>query len=189
MSSETIETNDIESYFPRWASPERREEIQNLTVEVLRAVHRQLPIGFCYNGTNRLVLPHSLYLQNTTPNRLVQLPRENHATRMKLSVKWARRTIAFDGYQTHSNDLKARDGWKSFHMDRVENIQLYTEEEVRNILGILDEEMFKNRFEPVGDFVGNWNFWFRDYLAQVPAKKDIREVIPGLKLMDTREEK
>ena len=70
-------------------------------------------------------------------------------------------------------------------MDRVENIQLYTEEEVRNILGILDEEILKNRFEPVGDFVGNWNFWFRDYLAQVPAKKDIREVIPGLKLMDT----
>lgn len=186
MSSETIATNDIESYLPRWASPERREEIQNLTVEVLRAVHRQLPIGFCYNGwIHRIVLPHSLYFQNTTPNRIVQLPRENYVTRMKLSEKWARRTIAFDGYQTHSNDLKAREGWKSFHIDRVESLQFYTREEMENILRWTEKEIELWQFEPINDFVGDWNFWFRNYIAQVPAKKNIREVIPGLKLMDT----
>ncbi len=186
MGNPIIAWGDIEEYIPQNISPERKENIIQLSIAVMRAVHRQLPIGFSYNGgIHRIVLPHSLYLQKTTPDRQVELPRENHATRMKLSTKGARRAIAFDGYQVASTDPKAREWWKSFHIDRVESLELYTKEEMENILRWTEKEGNLWHFDPVNDFVGNWNFWFRTYLTQVPAKKDIREVIPGIKLLDT----
>jgi hypothetical protein len=65
-------------------------------------------------------------------------------------------------------------------------LQLYTREEMENILKWTEKEMnLWQQFDSIRDFVGDWNFWFRNYIAQVPAKKNIREVIPGLKLMDT----
>ncbi len=76
MSALIINGSDIEPYFPtnKKISDRQKSDIYHLTLSIIDAVEKQLPIGFSYNRTSRLVLPHSVFLQNETPDTISQRP-------------------------------------------------------------------------------------------------------------------
>lgn len=73
MSHFVIDNNDIEEYIPRHFSSTKKEQVHKLTLDVMDRVSKQLPVGFSYDNNSRLVLPHSIFLQQKTPNTVSEI--------------------------------------------------------------------------------------------------------------------
>jgi hypothetical protein len=87
MNQLIVDNKNIEPYIPRGISDDRREKIWELTGLVSEAVSHQIPIGLSYNNNPRLVLPHSLFLQQKTPSGVAATIKPNIRTRMKYYSK------------------------------------------------------------------------------------------------------
>jgi hypothetical protein len=88
MSTLIINGHDIEPYFPRNMSDDKKQETHKLTLSIIDAVDRQLPIGFSYHNSNRLILPHSAFLQNETPSIMSVIKKPRHIrTKMRFYSK------------------------------------------------------------------------------------------------------
>lgn len=166
----------IEPYMPRTFSDRQKSEAYNLTLDFKSAVERQVPIAFSYNNSPRLIRPHSLFIQNRTPDTMTEIrkPTDIH-TKMRFYKKWARRAIGLDADQLFSKQESPRNGWKTFHIDRVDDLRLMTLDEIRSIFQISDDQIaddihLTDGFTVAPDFIGNWNHWFRRFLAQVPSQ-------------------
>jgi hypothetical protein len=84
MSNLIIDSTDIEGYLPRHFSTTKKEQAHKLTLSVMDKVSRQLPIGFSYDNNARLILPHSVFLQEKTPNTVTEVRKpQNIRTRMR----------------------------------------------------------------------------------------------------------
>ncbi len=179
MHSLTINDKDIEPYMPRGMSDGKKEDIYHLTNQISDAVSSQLPIGLSYDGNSRLILPHSLFLQDTTPSSMSEVRRPWHIhTRMKFYTQGARRAIGIDAFQMFSRDEDSRNGWKTLHLDRVDDVRLMKRDEIYKAFSIDDEiddhTHLIDWFATIHDFVRNWNHWFRTFLLQSPSRFDLK---------------
>ena len=139
MSTFTINGHDIEPYIHH-VSEKQKSEIYNLTLQVVHAVEKQLPIGFLYNNSHRLVLPHSIYLQDKTEGSIVTVSRAPLRTGMRFAHNGARKAIGMDAEQVLSTDDASRTGWKTFHLDQIDNRRLMTHAEMRHIFKLEEDE-------------------------------------------------
>ena len=182
MSTLLINNHDIEPYLSRRLSYDKKEAIHRLIQAVADSVEKQMPIGFSYGKNTRLVLPHAVFLQKDTPNRSKERamrPKKHVRTSMHFCKAGAQRTIAMDADQRFS--VKSGDsinGWKTFDFHKINDTRLLTSEEIRHEFRMSDEiddqaHLIKG-FVPTPDFVRNWNYWFRTFLAQAPSRWNLR---------------
>lgn len=179
MSELTINGHDIEPYLPAKMSDAKKSDIHQLTLSIIDAVELQLPIGFSYNNNPRLVLPHSVFLQNKTPSTVSEVRRPSHIhTRMKFYKNGARRAIGMDANQIFSKSEESRNGWKTFHMDKIDDTRIMAPEEIGSVFQLSDDRIdddihITEGFTTTRDFVRNWNHWFRVFLKQAPSKLEL----------------
>jgi hypothetical protein len=84
MNSLIHNGHDTEPYMPSHISDDKKEAIFNLMQQFINAVEKQMPIGVYYNGTPRIINPHSVFLQERTPNSTSEIINpSNIRTRMK----------------------------------------------------------------------------------------------------------
>lgn len=84
MNSLIYKGNYTEYYMPPRASDDKKEAIFNLMLQCIDAVENQMPIGVYYNGTPRIIAPHSIFLQESTPDSTSEIINpSNIRTRMK----------------------------------------------------------------------------------------------------------
>lgn len=173
MNQLIVDNKDIEPYISRGISDDRKQKIWELTGLISEAVSHQIPLGVSYNNNPRLILPHSLYLQRQTSSGVSSIVKPNIRTRMKFYSRWARRAIGIDAFQLFSQSDDSRDGWKTLHLDRIDDNRLMTPEEICRVFGVSNEiddhTHLIDGFATIWDFVGNWNYSFRDFLIQTKA--------------------
>jgi hypothetical protein len=164
---------------PRDFSTTKKDNLHKLTLAIMEKVEKQLPVGFSYDKNSRLILPHSVFLQQKTPNTVTEIRKpQNIKTRMRFYKNWARKAIGMDAFQDRSIDTRSRNTWKTFHLDKIDDLRLFDQDEIQRIFKI-DEQVsddinLKDGFNTVPDFVKNWNHWFRIFLAQTKANFDLK---------------
>jgi hypothetical protein len=84
-----------------------------------------------------------------------------------------------DAFQNRSMNTTSRNTWKTFHLDRIDDLRLFDQDEIEETFKIgevvSDDIDLKNGFNTVPDFVKNWNYWFRTFLAQTKANFDLKK--------------
>ena len=120
-------------------SDDRKAKIWELTGLISEAVSHQIPVGLSYNNNPRLILPHSLFLQKRTPSGVASTIKPNIRTRMKFYNRRASRAIGMDAFQLFSQSDESRDGWKTLHLDRIDDDRLMTPEEICRVFGVSSE--------------------------------------------------
>lgn len=80
-----------------------------------------------------------------------------------------------DAYQELTTANTLQEGWRTYHLDRINDLRLLSREELNRAFELFqdDEELFAS-FTSKEDFVKNWNHWFRTFLAQSQAKYDLK---------------
>lgn len=181
MSALLVNGHNIEPYLSPRLSDTKKEAIHALSQAVADAVEKQLPIGFSYGKNTRLVLPHALFLQKATPNtsREVKRPNRPIRTTMRFYRPGAAKTIAMDADQRFSIKPDGSvNGWKTFDLQKINDSRLLSPEEIRHEFKMGDEiddqAHLINGFTPTPDFVRNWNYWFRIFLAQAQSNFNLR---------------
>ncbi len=165
---------------PSHVSDDRKEAIFNLMLQCNERVEKQVPIGIYYNGIPRIVAAHSLFLQKCTPDTTSEIVNpSNIYTRMKFYNTWARRAISIDADQILSTNKKSLEGWKTLHLDKVDDARIMTIEEIYKVFQLKTDKINDNVhliewFAITPDFVRNWNYWFRIFFAQVPSKFNLK---------------
>jgi hypothetical protein len=177
MSDLIVDGIDIEPFIPLRITASQKEQIAALTRDISAHINTRLPIVLSYNNRARIVSPHSLYLQHrhlpkTTPSTRV---RESYPWDQKLHTDGARRTIATDTYQTAQEGPISRTGWRTFHLDKVDDRRLLTFEEVCEIL-LPDgtdprplENYLSTPFPRSPRFVKHYSHGVRLFLSQTDA--------------------
>lgn len=84
-----------------------------------------------------------------------------------------------DAFQDRSMNTTSRNTWKTFHLDRIDDLRLFDQDEIEKTFKI-DEQVnndinLKDGFTTVPDFVKNWNHWFRTFLAQTRSQYDLKK--------------
>jgi hypothetical protein len=83
-----------------------------------------------------------------------------------------------DANQILSEKNDTKNGWKTFHIDKIDDARIMTPEEIRTTFQVedtIDDDVhLTNGFITTPDFVRNWNYWFRIFLAQAPSKLDLK---------------
>lgn len=150
-TSSTITGDTLVSYLPNSYSHEQKLASIALTQDVRYAVTKRLPIGLSYNNEPRIVIPANLFLQNKTGTRVTEIrhPITGYPNKMTVETRGARRAIGFDALQVLDKN-GAEDAWKTFHIDRVDNLRLLTLREVEKTFPYLnDEDYMTTASEPL----------------------------------------
>lgn len=176
--SPTIITGDtLVSYLPSTFSHEEKLASIKLVEDIRRAVMRRLPISFSYNGESRIVIPANLFLQDKTWTRVSNIthPVSWYPNKMTVESRGARKAIGFDALQVLDKNW-AEEAWKTFHIDRVDNLRLLTLREVEKAFPYLnDEDYMTTPSEPPEWHVRNWNWWFRRFIVErTDGRYDLR---------------
>lgn len=180
MNSLIYKGHDTERYMPRHFSDDKKEILFNFMLGCVGAVQEKKPIGVYYNGIPRIMDPYSAFLQKRTPNSTSEIINpSNILTKMRFQSRWARWAIAMDVDQILSTSKNSRNGWKTLHLDKVDDLRLMTLEEMWKVFllennQIADGIHLTEWFTPTTDFVGNWNYWFRIFLAQIESQYDLK---------------
>jgi hypothetical protein len=126
-TSHTITGDTLVSYLPSTFSHEQKIASIGLTQDVRYAVTKRLPIGLNYNGEKRIVIPANLFLQDKTGTRVTEIrhPITGYPNKMTVETRGARKAVGFDVLQVLDKN-GAEDAWKTFHIDRVDNLRLLT---------------------------------------------------------------
>ena len=171
----TISPSHIASYLPSHLSDYNRVRALLLTQEIRDKIHDKMAIAFLYAGVRRHVLPHSLFLQQSTKERSSILLHPKRGYPSLIHRPWARRAIAIDGYEV-MNDTNRPNGWKTYHLDQIDGLKLLSMDEASQVFGLAGaiEDPSHERFDTVDSFVRNWNYWSRDFLIQTPSQYDLR---------------
>ena len=148
-----IDYNDIRRFIPGGFTKNMTEDVYFMMQDIRSAIIKQLPIGIIYKETTRIILPHSLYLQSSVVRQdgLLVVPK-NINTRMRLYKKSPRTTVGMDVYQIDSRGTElhessenaptiSRNGWKSFHLDEVSNLELLTHEKIREVFELKNDSL------------------------------------------------
>lgn len=167
-TSAIITGDTLVGYLPSTFSHEEKLQSIQLVEATRRAIMRKLPIGFSYNGESRVVIPANLYLQDRTGTRITEIrhPVTGYPNKMTVETRGARKAIWFDALQVLDKS-GAEDAWKSFHIDRVDNLRLLTLREIEKTFPYLnDEDYMTTATEPPEWHVKNWNYWFRKFMVE-----------------------
>ena len=167
-SPTTITGDTLVSYLPSSFWHEEKLASIRLVEDIRRAVMRSLPIGFSYNGESRIAIPANLFLQDKTGTRVTEIrhPVTGYPNKMTVETRWARKAIGFDALQVLDKS-GAEDAWKTFHIDRVDNLRLLILQEVEKAFPHLnDEDYMTTPSEPPEWHVRNWNWWFRRFMVE-----------------------
>lgn len=177
MNSRYIITGDtLISYLPSTFSHEQKLSSIKLVEDIRWAIMRKLPIGFSYNGDSRIVIPASLYLQDKTWTRVTNIthPVNWYPNKMTVETRWARKAVWFDALQVLDKS-GAEDQWKSFHIDKVDNLRALSIREIEKIFPYLnDDDYMTTPTESPEWFVKNWNYWFRRIMTEREGRYDLR---------------
>ncbi len=173
------------NYIPRelLLSHDEQKAVYQTIHSVKHAIENLLPLCISYAGEEdvRIILPHSLFLQEKTPGNVTKVGKpHSFPTTMTYYNNWAQPAIGADVYQIVSTDSESKEGWRTLHLH---NIQILSHEEVLNRAKKLtpesalrlptnneidDEVHLVKGFIPRPDFIGNWEPWYRKYLTQAP---------------------
>lgn len=148
-----IEYNEIRRFIPAGFTKNMTEDVYFMMQDIRSAIIKQLPIGIIYKDTTRIILPHSLHLQSSMSRigGVLEVPKTIQ-TRMRLYKKSPRTAVGMDAYQIDSRgtDLHessenaptiSRNGWKSFHLDEVSNLELLTHEKIREVFELKNDSL------------------------------------------------
>lgn len=176
-TSSAITGDTLVSYLPNTFPHEQKLASIGLTQDVRYAVTKRLPIGLSYNGERRIVIPANLFLQNKTGTRITEIrhPITGYPNKMTVETRGARRAIGFDAFQV-LDKKGAEEAWKTFHIDRVDNLRLLTLREIEKAFPYLnDEDYMTTASEPLEWHVRNWNWWFRRFIVErTDGRYDLR---------------
>lgn len=174
MSQLIIAGQDIESFLPVDASLTTKKRIYQIALEVAERIEQHLTLSFRYNGHPRLVAPASLYLQEETKSISKDIIRNNR--RKKVSNDGSRRTIAMDALEVVPTN-KWIWGWKSFHLDQIDKLELLDEAETKKAFALRDPNivttMLHAQLPKKWGFVRNWQHWHRIPLIESPSDADV----------------
>ena len=136
MQQLIVAGHDIERYLPSTLSDDSKELIARTAQAVVDRIDSRLPVGLRYNGEARIIHPYSAYLQSSTLRKWVKTPDPVFTRGLpwqhKAYALWARRIVWLDGYQTLS-EWATKNGWRSIHLDRIDDLSLLSSEELREI--------------------------------------------------------
>lgn len=167
-TSSAITGDTLVSYLPGTFWHEEKLASIKLVEDIRRAVMRRLPIGFSYNGESRIAIPANLFLQDKTGTRITEIrhPITGYPNKMTVETRGARKAIWFDALQVLDKN-GAEEAWKTFHIDRVDNLRLLTLREVKKKFPYLnDEDYMTTPTEAPEWHVRNWNWWFRRFIVE-----------------------
>lgn len=174
MKPYSIAGNNIEPYMPKRFSEMNKERLWEVVQEVATRIEQNLSMGFQYNGVTRLVVPASLYLQEQTIAAANSITK--WAKRIPISRWGARKALWMDAIEIARQSGSAG-GWKSFHLDQIDDLRIFDEEELENAFP-KDERptitsMLHAKFPRKWGFVRNWNHWFRTPLVEAASSRDL----------------
>lgn len=165
---QVLDGHTIAGYLSRSLPREKKIQALRVTADIRWAIINKLPIAISYHGVNRLIIPASLYLQEKTwsySRKIADIQRW-YPSMKTIDSPWARRAIGFDGLEILGKRGQ-EELWKSYHIDRIENIRLITLEELDRIFPWLNDDRYmKTPTEPPEGHVKNWNYWSRTYIAE-----------------------
>lgn len=166
--TQTLTGHTIAWYLPRPLPQEKKIQALWVTTDVRWAILNKLPIAFSYDRKYRLIIPTSLYVQEKTWAKISEItdrPR-GYPHMRTVESPWSRRAIGFDGLQLLGPG-GSEEVWRSYHVDRVENLRLLRREEIVQIFPWIDDDGFlRTPTEPPEWHVRNWNYWFRQYIIE-----------------------
>jgi hypothetical protein len=177
MTNPTLITgDDIASYLPPSFSHEQKlQSISN--VETLRKhITQKLPIALIYNKIHRIIVPGSIYLQHRTSAQSAQITHPIHWYPHKMPVEWgwARRAVGFDGLELIRGRDEDTEQWKTYHIDKIDDLHLLTREQVAEIFWDFDRDRVAHLSQTIPWFCKNWNYWFRRIMIEREGKSNLK---------------
>lgn len=167
-TSPVITGDTLVSYLPSTFSYEQKLASIRLVEDIRSTIIRKLPIGLIYNNEPRIITPANLFLQNKTGTRITEIrhPITRYPNKMTIETRSARRAIWFDALQVLDKN-GAKDAWKTFHIDRIDNLRLLTLREIEKTFPYLNgKDYMITASEPLEWHVRNWNWWFRRFIIE-----------------------
>jgi hypothetical protein len=171
-----ITGDDIVSYLPSHFSQEQNSKVITLTEQVRYHIAHQLPVAFGYDGIHRMTVPGSLYLQKGTRWQYAKITHPTHWYPHTMSVEssWARRAVGFDGFEVIRGRDEDSEQWKTYHLDKIDDLQLYTCEQVAAIFWDFDRDRVAHLSREIPWFCKNWNYDFRRIMIEREGKSDLK---------------
>jgi hypothetical protein len=170
-------TDELISYLPQRFSPIQQAQAIELVDHIKSRISWSTAMAISYRGTPRIIVPASLYLQSSTQWGTTQIRDTQRWYPHERIVRspWARRAIWLDALEIQWSMTWS--GWKSFHIDRIDDLRLLTLVEIERIWRDTGISMIWESPAPIDGFVKNWDYWFRQIIIEREGRVDLR--IPG----------
>lgn len=166
-------------YIP-YKSEAKKKAVLNLVREIKHAVTSSLPIGFFYHESARLVLPHSIYIQDGTRGETKKIRIPGTHKKMPVSRPGGRKCLGMIGFQEIKVGWRTseREVWRDYHIDKIDNQRLLTLQEIQEIFALSNTKLspyldLTHGFTPIESFVRHWDYPWKKPLRESPSKYDL----------------